>query len=124
MREWILEGMNLDSVADIEEYILAFDAFECGKYKVVIAIAKNGDTSFTVDGCCDHFNIASGTGARILLGIMKRWNSLAKVAKSQGVTPFCYPTESDGLVERRIRMFVLAGFSEPDADEKMMFLGT
>ena len=119
-QDWILEGLSLDHETEIETYILGYRAFYVFGHPVVLAVCKNGDTSFTVDGCCDADNIPPRVGAAILRRLLSEWDGLAKEAKAQGIIPFCYPTETDGKVARRVKMFQRAGFRLADTDGKMI----
>lgn len=122
MENWVWEDMNLDSADDVAEYILAYHAFRVGKHRVVIAICKDGDTSFTVNGACDaEGNVSPIEGGRILLGLLKAWPRLLDSAKSAEVTPFCYPTETDGLACKRVQMFLKVGFCPPSEDGRMTY---
>jgi hypothetical protein len=113
--------MNLDSATEVAEFIVAYHAFRVGRHRVVIFICKDGDTAFAVDGACDaEGNVSPLDGGRILLGLLRAWPQLLAAAKAAGVTPFCYPTETDGLAEKRVQMFLKAGFSHPSEDGRMI----
>jgi hypothetical protein len=114
--------MNLDSAQDIDEYILAYYAFHVNRHRVLIFICKDGDTAFTVNGACDaEGNVSPIEGGRILMGLLRAWPRLLEQAKELGVTPFCYPTETDGLAGKRVQMFLKAGFCPPSEDGRMTY---
>jgi hypothetical protein len=121
VEDWIWQDMNLDSAADVADFILAYHAFHVGRHRVIISICKDGDTAFSVNGACDaEENVSPLEGGRILLGLLRAWPQLLAVAKAGGVTPFCYPTETDGLADKRVQMFLKAGFALPDAEGRML----
>lgn len=116
----ILEDLNLDVEEDLTLYMAGYFSFEIAGHRVTLGICKDGDTVFTVDGSCDFDNVKPIHGALILRRLQKEWH---KLVPSLNVTPFCYPTETDGLFEYRVSIFQKAGFSGPAVDGKMVFKG-
>lgn len=117
----VLQDLNLDTQKDLTDYMLAFCSFNCCDVRITIAVCKDGDTLFTVDGSCDydHFIMNPIKGGVILRRLLKEWKELIRSIPS-GTKLFCYPTETDGLACRRARMFMLAGFSFSSTDEGQM----
>jgi len=120
MDAWIWEDMNLDSSDDVDEYIQAFRAFKVGNHRVVVTVCKDGEAAFSIDGCSEIDNINPFAGAKILFKLLKAWDEIKNELKGTDIHPFCFPTETDGCVSRRIVMFIKAGFSQPDSEGKMI----
>ena len=119
--EEIVEDLNLDSVSDLDAYMAGYTSFYISKHRVTLGVNKDGSTGFTVDGACDFdFDNMKNPmiGALILRRLLKEWKKLAEKLE---VIPFCYPCETDGLFNHRVKMFQLAGFQLVDNDGKMVY---
>lgn len=110
MERWILQDLGLDDQNELSEYILAYSAFRIKNHRVLISIAVDGDTSVTIDGSVEEDNVQPHVGAVIVRKCLKLWPSLLEMALTKGVTPFCYPTDTDSAFGKRIQLFQMAGF--------------
>ena len=107
--EQIAKESNLDSADELPIYFASWRHTEIASHSIIISICHDGDTSFTVDGACEIDNVSITTGACIFRWLSKAWQEILQEI-DPSISCFCYPTETDGLMSRRIKAFQKVGF--------------
>ena len=106
----IAKESNLDSADELAIYFASWRHSEILGHSVIISVCHDGDTSFIVDGACEIDNIPVVVGACIFRWLLKAWKEILQELEPS-IFCFCYPTETDGGLLRRIKAFEKAGFS-------------
>jgi hypothetical protein len=105
----IAKESNLDSADELAIYFASYRHTEILGHSVIISVCHDGDTSFTVDGACEIDNIPVAVGACIFRWLLKAWQEILQEIEPS-ILCFCYPTETDGALSRRLKAFEKVGF--------------
>jgi hypothetical protein len=125
MEKWVWEDINLDSEEDLQSYLLTYEYFKVGNTRVVFYISYYGEVGFTVDGSLmtDSVSVNPLVGAKVFIHLKKVFPKFIEKARKSGIEIFCWPVQVDEAYSRRVRAFSKVGFSAPNDEGMMTYVG-